>query len=144
MISLPAAGHPVGGGIPIHAWSLSLLPISMRSLYHLLCRSCSIRPHFFFKRNLLICKCRFHVSRGGGELWVFLHHHLGHFSKEKIFKFVTLAIFPDKNKQNEILFLKMTFTIDLQILHNCRYIQKGCILNLSIFHKLNYGFKTSQ
>lgn len=58
-----------------------LFPISAAllvwSFYHLLCRSCSINPQFFFRKNCCIYKYRFSVFVGESEFRVFLSHHLG-------------------------------------------------------------------
>lgn len=79
VISLSTTGHCIGGGVPIDAVSPSLLPVSMWSLYCLLCRSCSISPWFFLRRNCSICRCGFSVSTGEGVFRVFLCSHLGPF-----------------------------------------------------------------
>ena len=39
--------------------------------------SCSVSSQVFFRKNGSICRCSFSVSRGEGELKVFLHHYLG-------------------------------------------------------------------
>lgn len=63
----PYQGCHVRGGVPIIIISPSLLAFSMWSLCHLLYRSCSISPWFFFRRNCSICRCRFLVQ---GRRWV--------------------------------------------------------------------------
>lgn len=60
----PYQGCSVRHGVPIIIISPSLLAFSMWSLCHLLCRNCSISPHFFFRRNCCICRCRFCVQGG--------------------------------------------------------------------------------
>lgn len=77
MISHPAVGHLIGGRSPVNTVSPSLVLVSVWSLYHLFCSSCSISPQLFFRRNWFTCRCSFSVSMGGGVFGVFLLHHFG-------------------------------------------------------------------
>lgn len=81
--SLPPAGWCVGGcshGI----LSASLLPVSVWSLFHLLCRRCSVDPQFFFRGNCFVCRCKFSVFMGRGVFSFFLCCHFG--QKSLVFK----------------------------------------------------------
>lgn len=60
-----------------HSYHVSVLPFFMWSLYYLLCKSCSISPQLFCRRNCSTGRYRFHVSLGRGGFSLFLHHHLG-------------------------------------------------------------------
>lgn len=55
---------------------LPLLPISVRLFYPLLWSSSSASTQVLFRVNYLIYSYRFVISIGGGELRIFLHHHL--------------------------------------------------------------------
>lgn len=77
VISLPPAGHHIRSGVSVDTIYPFVLPISMWSLYHWFCRSCSINPQFFFRSDCSICRYRFCVSVGGGKFRVFLHCYLG-------------------------------------------------------------------
>lgn len=54
VISFPPVGPCIGGGIYVIIVSSPLLPFSMSSLSHLLCRSCSICSQFFTKIVLYV------------------------------------------------------------------------------------------
>lgn len=72
----PYCGLPHQARIPMVTMSLSLLPFSVWSLFHLLCRSCLGNPQLFFKRKCFLCKCIFGVLVWEDEFRAFLHHHL--------------------------------------------------------------------
>lgn len=59
---------PPGNGVSM---LLSLLPFSMWSLFPVLCKDCSLTPRHF-RKTFSMCRCRFHVSKRGGEFRVFL------------------------------------------------------------------------
>ena len=62
----------------LHHGYMYTLSLSFLFLFGLsLCSSCSVSPQVFFRKNGSVCRCSFNVSRGEGELKVFLHHHLG-------------------------------------------------------------------
>lgn len=70
----PTVAHSIGGEVPIFTKSISLLPLSMWSLYPLLCGSCSVSPQFFFRRNCFIYRCRFSVSMEDVHSGLSSHH----------------------------------------------------------------------
>lgn len=73
MRSLPTVWCPVTGKVFGKTFSLPLLPIPL-----LPCGDCcSASFQFFFIKIYSICHCISGVPMGGGELRVFLCHHLG-------------------------------------------------------------------
>lgn len=74
--SFPTVCHHARGGVYGKITSLPFLPISVWPFDPLLWQNCSANFQVFYRENYFICSDRFIVSVGGGELKMFLCHHL--------------------------------------------------------------------
>lgn len=69
------AGHLLGWDS--HNYCLFISPTLLNEiLIFLSCRSCSISPQSFLKRNYSVCRYIFGVSMGGSEISLFLYNYL--------------------------------------------------------------------